>query len=383
MTRRKFLAYLAATLAPLRAQMQRAKFVIFTAPSQNPALAGATLFVPRDDVPFSARLTLALGWQQQITHLCPEAICQPWWTLNGCGLAAATLPNRWETLRDALINLWEQTAEDVLTIHRARQGAAWELLRWQRDPFQWLLWHARLMAIRQPLTELDDAKPLQITADRLSQWTRSSPSRPPLLLLLTPQAGISDEPVRFPQIALRPLLGKSITIPSPTPSLCHALWWTVTEREPMAGMVLGQLLGGGTGGLWFQQMRGEKPLAYHAFAGWQLTPVGGELFLFASCLPTDLPAVRRQAHKLLTNLRQARFSDQDFQKAQRLTLLRYRQILADPIEHGMTLTAWLLAGQQVRDWLSLPQHLPTLSPDTFRRFCQRLPFTVTEVIALL
>jgi predicted Zn-dependent peptidase len=149
----------------------------------------------------------------------------------------------------------------------------------------------------------------------------------------------------------------------------------------MAGMVLGQLLGGGMGGLWVQQMRGEKPLAYHAFAGWQLTPVGGELFLFASCLPDNLPAVRRQAQKLLADVRQGRFSDQDFQRAQRLALLRYRQLLADPIEHGTTLTSWLLAGQRVRDWLSLPQRLPTLSPDTLRRFCQRLPFTVTEVIA--
>lgn len=236
--------------------------------------------------------------------------------------------------------------------------------------------------MHQPLTELDSAKPLQITTDRLIQWTRSLLSRHPLLLLLTPQAEISDEPVKFPQIALRPSFGRSITVPSPTPSLCHALWWTVTEKEPMTGMVLGQLLGGGMGGLWLQQMRGEKPLAYHAFAGWQLTPVGGELFLFASCSPTDLPAVRRQAHKLLTDLRQGHFNDQDFQRAQRLTLLRYRQLLTDPIEHGMALTSWLLAGQRVRDWLSLPQRLPTLSPDTLRRFCRRLPFTATEVIAI-
>jgi hypothetical protein len=365
----------------LRLQTQRAKFATFTAPSQNPAFAGATLFVPMDDLPFSARLMLALGWQQQIARFCPEAICQPWWTLNGCGLSAMTLADRWETLRDALVNLWERAEWDVLTTHRARQGAAWELLRWQRDPLQWLLWHARLSAMRQPLSELDDTKPLQITADRLRQWTQALPSRRPLLLLLTPQAKMSDEPVRLPPIALRPSFVKSIAVPSPTPSLCHALWWTVTEKEPMAGMVLGQLLGGGMGGLWVQQMRGEKPLAYHAFAGWQLTPVGGELFLFASCLPDNLPAVRRQAQKLLADVRQGRFSDQDFQRAQRLALLRYRQLLADPIEHGTTLTSWLLAGQRVRDWLSLPQRLPTLSPDTLRRFCQRLPFTVTEVIA--
>jgi predicted Zn-dependent peptidase len=98
-------------------------------------------------------------------------------------------------------------------------------------------------------------------------------------------------------------------------------------------------------------------------------------------LPDNLPAVRRQAQKLLADVRQGRFSDQDFQRAQRLALLRYRQLLADPIEHGTTLTSWLLAGQRVRDWLSLPHRLPTLSPDTLRRFCQRLPFTVTEVIA--
>ncbi|MFA0757190.1 MAG: hypothetical protein YPKNTGVA_002723, partial [Candidatus Fervidibacter sp.] len=44
-------------------------------------------------------------------------------------------------------------------------------------------------------------------------------------------------------------------------------------------------------------------------------------------------------------------------------------------------TSWLLAGQRVRDWLSLLHRLPILSPDALRRFCQRLPFTITEVIA--
>jgi len=334
-----------------------------------------------DDLPFSARLTLALGWQQQIARFCPEAICQPWWTLNGCGLVAMTLADRWERLRDALMNLWERAEWDVLATHCARQEAAWELLRWRRDPLQWLLWHARLIAMHQPLTELDSAKPLQITTDRLIQWTRSLLSRHPLLLLLAPQGEISDEPVRLSQSTLRPPFAKSIIVSSPTPSLCHALWWTVTEKEPMAGMVLGQLLGGGMGGLWVQQMRGEKPLAYHAFAGWQLTPVGGELFLFASCLPADLPVVRERAQKLLADLRQGRFSEKDFQRTQRLALLCYRQLLADPIEHGTTLTSWLLAGQRVRDWLSLPHRLPTLSLNALRRFCQRLPFTVTEVIA--
>ncbi|MFA0750287.1 MAG: hypothetical protein SLRJCFUN_000690, partial [Candidatus Fervidibacter sp.] len=245
MTRRTFLSSLAAIFAPLSTQTQRAKFATFVAPSQNPAFAGATLFVPMDDLPFSIRLTLALGWQQQIARLCPEAICQPWWTLNGCGLAAMTLADRWERLRDALMNLWERAEWDVLATHRARQEAAWELLRWRRDPLQWLLWHARLTAMHQPLSELDDTKPLQITADRLSQWLRSLLSRRPLLLLLVPQGQVADEPFRPTQSFSRPSFVKSLRLPSPTPSLCHALWWTVTEQEPMAGMVLGQLLGGG------------------------------------------------------------------------------------------------------------------------------------------
>ena len=344
-------------------------------------LSGSVCLIPSDDIPLASQLVLVLSWQHRISQLCPSALCYPWWTTNGCGLTLIAPAEDTAVLWQAIATIAHPPNEtEVVAVQFARHAAVGELHRWRHNPFIWLLWHARLMAMRQPFAELDEDKPLQVSADRIASLSRDIADRC-LLVFFSPQ-GPPREVMSLRRRFLRSLsVGKSITVARPTPSLTAALYWTVTDNDPVSGSVMNELFRGGTGALWFQRLRGSRPLAYHALAHWQLTPTGGELALFAQCLPEHLPIIRAAARQLLETVRRGQFSAADFARAKRLALLRHYQTLADPQQTLHAIALWRAAGHTVTEWQRLPERVQGLSLEAFQSFCARLPITVTEVVA--
>ncbi len=372
-----------------------------TAPLPSSAqLASVTLFVPTDGVPLSTQLVLAHGLREQIAQHFPEAIGQTWWTLSGCGVTFLILPDELPSLVPAVKVVWQKRDWDVLTVHIARKAAVQELQRWRRDPFAWLLWQARLSVSRQ---NLDPDQPLRVQIDQIAKALQTARRRQALLLILD-RRGVKVSPPLKLQMPLKSPTARRLTVrlgygniplakslpinPSPAMKRSHALWWGLTNDikataspDFAVGMVFGELLGGGTGSLWFQLLRGDKPLSYHAFAQWQLTPFGGELVLYAATLSDDWTTVRQRAHKLFSDLRKGRVTDEAVDRAKRLAELRHQQTIADPMKLSRALAVWLAKGKTYADWQGLTQQIRQISPDAIRAFCRQLPPVLTEVVA--
>lgn len=360
----------------LCASLAFADLFTVTAPLPSSAqFAAVTLFVLTDSIPLPTQLVLAHGWREQIAQRCPDAIGQAWWTLGGYGVTFLTLPDKLPSLIGAVTAIWQQRDWDVLTGHIARKAAVRELQSWQRDPFAWLLWHARLSAPRQ----LDPDQPLRVDLDRIAKTLQTIRQRQALLLILDRRETATSLPLQR-RTSLTPPTTKRLTVHLPVPQRSHALWWGLTNDDVPVGTVVGELLGGGTGSLWFQLLRGDKPLSYHAWAQWQLTPVGGELVLYAAALSDDLPTVQQRARKLLTDLRRERVADDAIDRAKRLAELKHRQTVADPMKLSRALAIWLVTGRAYADWQGLPEQIRQISPDAIRAFCRHLPLVLTEVI---
>lgn len=336
-----------------------------------------TIAVPSSEIPLPLQLVLAHGWQLQVAK---EGVGYPWWTIGGFGVDFMTGEESEDDLRTRLLQVWRQTNWDPMIVRQARSLSSRQIQAWKREPMEWLRWQARTIAIGEQIASLDPDQLSRIRLDDVSAVLRRL-SRYDLPLL-------DYDPVssswRFPTL---PITSSTIrskfrqTLKLPLSQRVHALWWTVVKGDPVIAMVVGELLGGGTGAKWFQLLRGDKPVAYHAVAQVQWTIVGSELTLYAATVPEDFKLARQRAQQLLLNLSQGKIDGSEFERAKKLAELRFRQIISDPVNLSRTRAIWLMSGRLLSGWESLPERLQFLSLEEFRAFCRSLPPTA-EIIAL-
>ncbi len=336
-----------------------------------------TLAVPSSGIPLPLQLVLAHGWQLQVAK---EGVGYPWWTIGGFGVDFMTGEESENDLRTRLLQVWRQTNWDPMIVRQARSLSSRQIQAWKREPMEWLRWQARTIAIGEQIASLDPEQLSRIRLDDVSAVLRRL-SRYDLPLL-------DYDPVsrswRFPTLPITtPTIRSKFrqTLKLPLSQRVHALWWTVVKGDPVIAMVVGELLGGGTGAKWFQLLRGDKPVAYHAVAQVQWTIVGSELALYAATVPEDFKLARQRAQQLLLNLSQGKIDGSEFERAKKLAELRFRQIISDPINLSRTRAIWLMSGPLLSGWESLPERLQFLSLEEFRAFCRSLPPTA-EIIAL-
>jgi len=332
-----------------------------------------TVAVPALDIPLPVQMVLAYGWQVRMSEY---AIGQAWWTLGGWGITFLVEAERYHELQEAVPKEWQQVKWGVLTVRQARWLATQELQRWQREPMVWLQWQARTFAIGQPLLVPDQT--LQVRLDEVEAAHTRLVRREPLLLL-SPSSSrceftvLSRNPMPLPS-PRRPLrISFRREFRHPDSQRAHALWWLVTDSDQVVAWVLGEWLGGGTGARWFQLLRGDQPLAYHALAQVQLTPLGTELSLYSASMPSHLPVVQQRARALWTDLLNGRISADELERAKRLAELRYHQLIADPLKAHQAVACWLMAGKPAKAWQQLPERFRTLQLSAVKSFCRTLP----------
>ncbi|MFN4180706.1 MAG: hypothetical protein ACK4I8_10365 [Armatimonadota bacterium] len=346
-------------------------------PSPTVRFAVLTLAVPSSGIPLPLQLVLAYGWQLQVAK---EGIGYPWWTIGGFGVDFVTDEENVSNLKNRLSQVWRQTNWDSLVVRQARSLSSRQIQAWKREPMEWLRWQARTIAMGEHPASLDPEQPSRIRLDDVSAvLKRLSRYDPPLL---------DYDPARrswkFPTLSITPPTIRSNfrqTLKLPLSQRVHALWWTVAKGDPAIAMMVGELLGGGTGAKWFQLLRGDKPVAYHAVAQVQWTVVGAELTLYAATVPENFKLAHQRAQQLLLSLRQGKIDGSEFERAKKLAELRLRQIISDPINLSRTRAIWLMSGRLLSEWESLPERLQSLSLEEFRAFCRSLPPTA-EIIAL-
>ncbi len=324
----------------------------------------ATLAVPAERTSLPVQLVLAHGWQ---LHLAPYAVASPWWTLGAWGITIVADTEEADNVLATVREMWRKPSWDALVVTKARRLAVQELRRWQRDPFLWLLWHARAIATGNPPLEPD--QPLRVRLDEVETALQRLARTEPLLVTLSPPPAPKTPP------ATRSLnLQFRRTFSFPASQRMHALWWTVTSNsDPAMAMVVAEWLGAGTDATWFQLLRGDQPLAYHAFAQAHLTPFGMELALYSASLPENFTAVRQRAQRLFLALQKGKIGESALARAQQQALLRYRQMSSDLPTLTRTLAIWLMAGHSEDQWRQLPDRLLTVSADEVRAFCRSLP----------
>ncbi|MFN3420095.1 MAG: insulinase family protein [Armatimonadota bacterium] len=336
-----------------------------------------TLAVPSSGIPLPLQLVLAYGWQLQVAK---EGVGYPWWTVGGFGVDFVTDEESEDDLKTCLLQVWRQTNWYPLVVRQARSLSSRQIQAWKREPMEWLRWQARIIAIGEQIASLNPEQPSRISLDDVSAVLRKL-SQYPLPLL---HHELTNQTQPFPPLPLSPPAIRSKfqqTLRSPSPQRTHGLWWMLMRKEPVIAMVVGELLGGGTGARWYQLLRGEKPIAYHAVAQVQWTVVGAELTLYAATVPENFKLARQRAQQLLLSLRQGKIDSSEFERAKELAGLRLRQITSDPINLSRMRAIWLMSGRSLNEWESLPERLQSLSLEEFRAFCRSLPPTA-EIIAL-
>ncbi|MGQ9462956.1 MAG: hypothetical protein ACUVRR_07870 [Candidatus Fervidibacter sp.] len=340
------------------------------------SFATLTVAIPSVEIPLPLQMVLAYGLQIQASK---KAIGYPWWTLGGFGVTFATDLENVSELKETILRVWGRQDWDPLTVRQARSLSSQQIRDWVREPEELMKWRARISAIESLSTPLDPEQPNRIGLDDIAEVMKKlSRYEPPVLFYALDTKSLSFEPMPFKPIKLRQ--GFRLTFRLTSSQRAHALWWMVTRGDPAVAMVVGELLGGGTGAKWFQLLRGNNPIAYHAIAQLQWTPVGSELTLYAAVMPEDLKLARRKAQRLLSDLRSGRVDSLEVERAKRIAELKLKQITSDPISLSKTMVTWLMSGRSLSDWENLPKRLRSLTEDELVAFCRSLP-QATEVVA--
>lgn len=336
-----------------------------------------TIAVPSSGIPLSLQLVLACGWQLQAAK---ESVGYPWWTFGGFGVTFVTDEEHVDDLKRLLLRIWEQTDWDPLVVRQARSLASQQLRAWRREPMEWLKWQARLIALGDHPSSLDPEQPSRVRLDDISSVLRRL-SRHDLPLLHYDFANQFWSFNALPQIS--PVIRSKFhyTLRLPSSQRVHGLWWMLTKGDPAVAMVVGELIGGGTGASWYQLLRGEKPIAYHAVSQVQWTPLGSELTLYMATIPENLKLARQRAQQLMVNLKQGKVDESEFERARKLAGLKLRQIASDPVNLGRTMAIWLMSGNSPEEWSGLAERLSSLQLTDFLSFCRSLP-PAAEIVAL-
>ncbi len=341
-------------------------FLLCALKAQSPpnSFSLVTLAVPATDMPIPMQVVIACVWQQQLAD---QPLAVPWWSFGGFGITCARDSEQVAELKANLQSMWTRVRWDAFTFAQARRLAVQELQRWQRDPFQWLMWQARSLSGGRK--QLDVEQPLRVGSDEVEEALKRLSQRTPLLfshptLVFTAPSGFQLTP------PLR--LGFQHSFRFPHSQRAHALWWTVVRGDPAVAMVAAEWLGGGTEALWFQLLRGNKPLSYHALTSFALTPWGIEVGFYGSTEATELPTLLRTGRSLPRRLREAQIDAVALKRAKELAHLRYQRWSADPLSSSRLFALWLMAGRQPKEWTQLPDRLATVSPDEVQAFCHSL-----------
>jgi len=336
-----------------------------------------TLAVPSSEIPLPLQLVLAYGWQLQAAK---EGVGHPWWTFGGFGVTFVTEEEKANDLKSCLLRIWKQTEWNPLIARQARMLASQQIRAWNREPMEWLRWQARVIAMGDRPTSLDPEQPNRVRLDDISSVLRKLSRHDLPLLHFDPDTqswSFTALPVNPPTIRTK----FQQTLKLPSSRRAHGLWWTVSRGEPVIAMVVGELLGGGTGAVWYQLLRGEKPIAYHSVAQVQWTPVGSELTLYAATTPDNFKIARQRARQLLLDLNRGKINNPEFERARKLAELRLKQMTSDPVNFSRTIAIWLMSGRSMSEWENLPERLKSLSLRELHAFCRSLPPT-SEIVAL-
>ncbi len=347
-----------------------------TETSQTDRFAILTVAVPSTGISLPLQLVIAFGWQIEVK----EAFGYPWWTLGCFGVTFVTEREKVEELKDRVLKVCRQTDWEPLTARHARSLASQQIHNWMREPLEWLRWQARIMAIDSYPAVLDPDQPARVRLDDLSAALKRITQNDFTVLVNDPESDSLSFTVSHAK-PCRLRLGFQRATKLPSSQRAHWLWWTVAQGDPVAAMVLGELLGGGTGARWFQLLRGDKPIAYHAIAQVQWTPVGSELSLYAATMPNDFAIARQKTQQLLSELSRGRISGDEFDRAKRLAELKFAQMKSDIVAFNRTLAIWLVSGRRLDEWENLPTEIRSLSVKELVAFVRSLP-SATEITAV-
>jgi len=336
--------------------------------SQTDRFVILTVAVPSAGIPLPLQLVIAFGWQIEVK----EAFGYPWWTLGCFGVTFVTEREKVEELKDRVLRVCTQTDWNPLTARHARSLASQQIRNWMREPLEWLRWQARIVATDGYSATLDPDQPARVRLDDLSATLKMLGQKGFTLLIYDPEANLPSFTVS-PAKPYRLRFGFQRTTKLLSSQRAHWLWWTVVRGDPVAAMVLGELLGGGTEAKWFQLLRGDKPIAYHAIAQVQWTPVGSELSLYAATMPNDFAIARQKTQQLLWELSRGRISGDEFERAKRLAELKFAQMKSDIVAFNRTLTIWLVSGRRLDEWENLPAKIRSLSVKELVVFVRSLP----------
>lgn len=365
-------------LFPLTAATLTISFWLCVSFASTPSqFAFLTIAVPSPEIPLPLQLVLAYGWQLQAAK---EGTGYPWWTFGGFGVTFVTDEKHVDDLKKLLLRIWEQTDWDPLVVRHARSLASQQIRAWKREPMEWLKWQARLIALGDHPSNLDPEQPSRVRLDDISSVLRRL-SRHDLPLLHYDFENQFGSFNALPKIS--PVIRSKFhhTLRLTSSQRVHGLWWILTKGDPAVAMVVGELIGGGTGASWYQLLRGEKPIAYHAVSQVHWTPFGSELTLYMATTPENLKLARQRAQQLMVNLRQGKVDGLEFERARKLAELRLKQITSDPVNLSRIMAIWLMSGNSLDEWRGLAERLSSLQLADFLFFCRSLP-PAAEIVAL-
>lgn len=327
-------------------------------PYQVDKFAILTVALPSAGIPLPLQLVIAYGWQIEVAKECSG---YPWWTLGCFGVTFVTERGKIEEVKKLITQVCHRADWDPLVARHARSLSSQQIRNWMREPMEWLRWQARVEAMKGDPSTLDPEHPSRVSLDDLSEAVERLSQFDLLLLTYDFESRSWSFTAPSPSPPSRLRLGFSRRIKLPSSQRAHWLWWTVSAEDPAVMMTIGELLGGGTGATWFQLLRGDQPIAYHAIAQAQLTQAGSELTLYAATVPDDLPTARLRAQRLLLELGKGRINGEEFERAKKLAELRLAQMESDPIGLSRTKAIWFLAGHSLDEWEALPTKIRSLS----------------------
>ncbi len=342
-------------------------------PRRPNSFAVLTLSVPSFDIPLPLQLVLANCWRLSLSE---KAVSYLWWNLGCFGLTFVTETENLNELREAILQIWKQADWDLLVFRQGKAFASQKLNQWKREPMEWLRWKARAMAVGSR-PNLSGDEPIRISLEEMQKVAKNLAQRDPPIVLWD---GNSWSISPMPSIRRMPYSGFRLSFKFDS-KRAHGLWWSVAKGKPEAALVLGELLGGGTGSKWFQLLRGDKPFAYHAVAQVQWTPIGAELSLYASTSVSDFKPAQQRARQMLWGLKQGQIDEKEFERAKQIAQLRLRQIESDPLSLSRELAVWAMSERSLSEWENLPAKLQSLTLGDLKALCRSmLPFS--ELLAI-
>ncbi|MCS7192070.1 MAG: insulinase family protein [Armatimonadetes bacterium] len=343
-------------------------FISLVQSKSNTAFVALNLAVPSYNIPLGLQLVLANLWRLSFSQ---ETVVHPWWDFGCFGVTFLTEPEKLDEMRNSVLQLWKQPIWNLMIFRQARLLASQQLRRWKSEPIEWLRWNARAIALGS-YGNLEEDEIALVGFDEIQSVTKNLASYEPLLVSYD---GSSWSALAIPTVkaSSKASFKSGFRLTFKLASYrSHGLWWSVVKSEPEVALVVAELLGGGTGALWFQILRGDKPIAYDAIAQVQFNPFGAEISLYASALPQDFKFLQKRTRQLLADLKQGKVDEGGLKRAILLAQLRLKEIECEPLSLSQMIAVWLISGRSLSDWGDLSSKLQSLSLNDLKNFCRSI-----------